>query len=66
LETTAAIGILGGNGIDRIYGNSGSDMIIGDSGRIDYNTGDGDLSTVDLIRPSTRLSAPAIILMQRR
>ncbi|MHC4618339.1 MAG: hypothetical protein ACYTEQ_11370 [Planctomycetota bacterium] len=40
--------ILGGNGGDNITGDVGDDIVIGDNGWVDYNTGDGDLTTVDL------------------
>jgi len=42
--------ILGGNGEDIITGDAGTDIIIGDNGWVDYNTGDDDLATVDLIK----------------
>ena len=42
--------ILGGNGSDTITGDDGDDIIIGDNGWIDYNTGDDDLLTVDLVQ----------------
>jgi len=41
--------ILGGHCEDDITGNDGDDIILGDNGLLDYDTGDGDPSTLDLI-----------------
>jgi Ca2+-binding RTX toxin-like protein len=41
--------IFGGYGNDTIRGGRGDDILIGDSGLIDYDTGDGDIATIDLI-----------------
>jgi len=41
--------IIGGAGGDTILGQLGDDVILGDNGLLDYDTGDGDLSTLDLI-----------------
>lgn len=41
--------LLGGVGNDEITGGLDDDIILGDSGKLDYDTGDGDLSTLDLI-----------------
>jgi Ca2+-binding RTX toxin-like protein len=42
--------ILGGPAGDQIEGNGGADLVIGDNGLLDYDTGDGDLTTLDLVR----------------
>ncbi|UCE37655.1 MAG: DUF4347 domain-containing protein [Thermoplasmata archaeon] len=41
--------ILGGVGDDDLIGGLDNDIILGDSGLLNYNTGDGDRSTLDLI-----------------
>jgi Ca2+-binding RTX toxin-like protein len=41
--------LLGGVGADDIIGGPDDDIIVGDSGKLDYDTGDGNLSTLDLI-----------------
>lgn len=49
--------ILGGVNItdstDFLFGNQGQDVLLGDNGELDYDTGDNDLSTLDLIRSYT-------------
>ncbi|UCE72957.1 MAG: DUF4347 domain-containing protein [Methanomassiliicoccales archaeon] len=47
--------ILGGVGNDEIIGGLEDDIILGDSGELNYNTGDGDLSTLDLIRTTDNI-----------
>ncbi|MBX2867971.1 MAG: hypothetical protein KTR18_04825 [Acidiferrobacterales bacterium] len=44
--------VIAGNGMDIVEGNSGDDIVIGDLGEIifDSMTGDGDITTVDLIQ----------------
>jgi Ca2+-binding RTX toxin-like protein len=41
--------LLGGVGADDIIGGPDDDIIVGDSGKLDYDTGDADLTTLDLI-----------------
>jgi Ca2+-binding RTX toxin-like protein len=41
--------ILGGVCDDDIIGGLDDDILLGDNGKLDYDTGDGDLSTLDLI-----------------
>jgi Ca2+-binding RTX toxin-like protein len=41
--------LLGGVGDDDLIGGLDDDILLGDSGKLDYDTGDGDLSTLDLI-----------------
>jgi Ca2+-binding RTX toxin-like protein len=47
--------ILGGVGSDDITGGLDDDIIVGDSGMVDFDTGDGDLSTVDLIQTTDNI-----------
>ncbi len=47
--------LLGGVGEDELIGGLDDDIIIGDSGELDYDTGDGDLSTLDLIRTTDNI-----------
>jgi len=42
--------IIAGVGDDDVIGNLGDDVVIGDNGEVDYDTGDGDLSTLDLVQ----------------
>ncbi|PZM83981.1 MAG: hypothetical protein DKM50_00760, partial [Candidatus Margulisiibacteriota bacterium] len=44
--------IYGGVGADQIKGNDGNDVIFGDCGVANYNQGDNDLSTLDVISSS--------------
>jgi Ca2+-binding RTX toxin-like protein len=41
--------IFGGNGADTMSGGDGDDLMLGDHGILDYNTGDDDLATLDLM-----------------
>lgn len=54
--------ILGGVGSDSLNGNDGADVILGDNGLLDYDTGDGDLTTLDLIQTTEFQSGDADII----